>query len=98
MGHNPLSPFSRATYLIPGKAITGLPVKQAGIALPDPTQTTRDNWMASCFIIGHLVAELRSTAEFRSGDHEKKEIRRRHAAASDMELGEAWATASKKDS
>ena len=31
--------FKGDIYQIPGRAVTGLPVKQAGIALPDPTQT-----------------------------------------------------------
>ena len=28
----------------PGREITRLPVKQAGMALPDPTQTAPENW------------------------------------------------------
>ena len=38
---------------------TRLSVKQAGLALPDPTQTAPENWTASCVITGHLVAALR---------------------------------------
>ena len=34
----------------PGRKITRLPVKQAGMALPDPTQTAPANWQASCVI------------------------------------------------
>ena len=34
----------------PGRAITRLPVKQAGMALPDPTLTAPENWQASCVI------------------------------------------------
>ena len=43
----------------PGRAITCLSVKQAGLALPDPTRTASDNWQASCVITGHLVSALR---------------------------------------
>ena len=43
----------------PGRGVTRLPVKQAGMALPDPTLTAPENWTASCVITGHLVAELR---------------------------------------
>ena len=34
----------------PGREITRLPMKQAGLALPDLTQTSPDNWQASCVI------------------------------------------------
>ena len=34
----------------PGREITRLPVKQAGMALPDPTLTAPENWQASCVI------------------------------------------------
>ena len=39
----------------PGREITHLTVKQAGMALPDPTQTAPENWQASCVITGQLV-------------------------------------------
>ena len=35
--------FQGAMAHIPGRAITGLTVKQAGIALPDPTRTAGAN-------------------------------------------------------
>ena len=53
----------------PGRAITRLPVKHAGLALPEPTRTDPDNWQASCVIIGHLVSALRGQVEFRTADH-----------------------------
>ena len=43
--------------------------QQAGLALPDPTQTAPENWMASCVITGHLVVALRGQVEFRTADH-----------------------------
>ena len=42
--------FEGVGYGVTGRAITRLPVKQAGLALPDPTQTPPDNWQASCVI------------------------------------------------
>ena len=64
-----LALFQGATSQIPGRAITGLPVKQYGISLPEPTQNSRENWTVPCVIIVHLVTALRGTAEFRSGNH-----------------------------
>ena len=53
----------------PGRVITRLPVKQAGLALPDPMRTALDNWQASCVITGHLVSALRGQVTFRTVDH-----------------------------
>ena len=60
--------FQGATTQIPRRAMANMPVKQARLALPDPSWTLRANWMASCMITGHLVAALRRTAEFRLVD------------------------------
>ena len=54
---------------MPERGITRLPVKQAGLALPDPTQTDPENWTASCVITGNLVAALRGQVEFRAAEH-----------------------------
>ena len=54
--------FQGAVAQIPGRAITGLPVEQAGITLPDPTWTAGANWTTSCVITGHLVTVLHGTA------------------------------------
>ena len=61
--------FQGDTAQIPGRLITGLPVKQARIAIPNPTCTVGENWAVSCMITGHLVVALRGMAEFSSGDH-----------------------------
>ena len=61
--------FQGGMSQIPRRAITGLPFKQSGIALPDPTNTVGANWTASCVIIGNLAVSLRGTAKFMSGDH-----------------------------
>ena len=39
--------FKGATSQILVRAVIGLPVNQDRIALPDPTQTVRSNWMVS---------------------------------------------------
>ena len=44
-------------------------MKQAGLALPDPVNTSPKNWTASCLITGHLVAALRGQVIFRTADH-----------------------------
>ena len=54
---------------MPERGITRLPIKQAGLALPNPTQTAPENWTESCVITGHLVAALRDQVEFRTADH-----------------------------
>ena len=95
--------FQGSTEQIPGREINSIPVKQAGISLPNPTQTAVENWTASCVIMGHLVAALQGTAEFRSGNHaplvgeEREEIQHRHTEEADNALGEAWDAASKLD-
>ena len=43
----------------PRRGVTHLPVKQASLALPDPTKTAPENCTKSCIITGHLVAALR---------------------------------------
>ena len=53
----------------PGRAITRLIVKQAGLTLPDPTRTAPDNWQASCVITGNLVSALRGQVPFWTADH-----------------------------
>ena len=95
--------FQGATAQIPRRAITGLPVKQAGISLPDTTRAAGANWTASCRITGHLVAALHGTAEFRSGDHAllmgygRYKTRWRHEEEAETALGEARDAASNPD-
>ena len=87
----------------PRRAITGLPVKQAGIALPNPTGTMGANWTASCVITGHLAMALHGTKDFRSVNHAllmgegREEIRQRHTEEAETSLGEAWAAVSNPD-
>ena len=54
---------------VPERGFTRLPVKQVGLALPDPTQTAPENWTAYCVVTGHLVAALRGQLDFRKEDH-----------------------------
>ena len=53
----------------PERGITCLPVKQAVLAIPDPTLTSLENSTASCVITGHLVAVLRVQVKFRTADY-----------------------------
>ena len=52
----------------PGIRVTNLPVKHAGMDLPDPRETAPENWTMSCIITGHLVAALRGQEEFQTED------------------------------
>ena len=53
----------------PWREVTHLPVKQAGLALPDLKKTDPENCTESCVITGHLVAAIRGQADFRTADH-----------------------------
>ena len=44
-------------------------MKQADLALPEPTKTDPENWTASCVIKVNLVAALRGQEEFQTADH-----------------------------
>ena len=61
--------FERLGKGVLEQGVTCLPVKQAGLALPDPSEMAPENWTASCVITGHLVAALRGQVEFRTADH-----------------------------
>ena len=61
--------FRELTEGLPTRENTRLPIKQAGLAIPDPVLTAPENWTASCVITGHLVAALRGQTTFRTADH-----------------------------
>ena len=61
--------FRGLTEVVPERENTHLPVKQAGLDLPDPVKTPPENWTASCVITGHLVADLRGQVVFQTADH-----------------------------
>ena len=54
---------------MPNRTIMGLPVKHAGLAIPDPTQTKNSNWTVSCMVTRNLVTDLGGSVEFHSGYH-----------------------------
>ena len=84
--------FERLGEGAPGRGVTRLPAKQAGLSLPDPTLTAPENWTASCVITGHLVAALRGQVEFRTADHSafiregRTSVRKRNAQQADEAL------------
>ena len=53
----------------PVRGVTRLTVEQTGLALPDPTNTSPENWTASCVITDHLFVALRCQVEFWTADH-----------------------------
>ena len=61
--------FQGSMSQIPGRLTNVLLVNQDGIALPDTNQTANTYYTASYVITGHIIAELRRTAESRSGYH-----------------------------
>ena len=61
--------FKGVGYRAPGRSITRLPLKQAGLALPEPTRTAPDKSLSSCVITGHLVLALRGKVTFRTAHH-----------------------------
>jgi hypothetical protein len=47
----------------------GLPVKHAGMALPDPIASAKSNYEASTLVNVHLLAALKGNEVFRSAEH-----------------------------
>ena len=77
--------------------VTCLPVKQAGLALLDPTKASPENWVESCVKTGNLVAALRVQGDFRTEDHAaylkegREEFRKWNANRSEEALEETLA-------
>jgi hypothetical protein len=61
----------------PRRKLAALPVKQAGLALPNPVQTASSNFQASSLVCSHLIAALKGAVIFSSDDHTKvaKEVK-----------------------
>jgi hypothetical protein len=53
----------------PLRNLVALPVKHAGIAMPNPTARAGGNFRASTIVCGHLVASLRKRAMFNGIEH-----------------------------
>ena len=49
--------------------LASLPVKFAGLALPDPTATSESNYEASTLVCSHLLSAFRGSESFSSTDH-----------------------------
>ena len=54
---------------MPDYTTTELPVKNAGLSIPDPTLTEEGNWTASYRVTRHLVSALHIHFDFLYGDH-----------------------------
>jgi hypothetical protein len=74
------------------RQLASLPVKFAGLAIPDPTVTAATNWSASTVICGHIISAIRGTTIYRSADHlsvlkdGKAELRKRSLACSEEKM------------
>jgi hypothetical protein len=55
----------------PHCALTGLPVKWAGLAIPDPTTSAQPNYAASTLPCSHILAAFRGVDVFQSTNHLK---------------------------
>ena len=70
----------------PRRALAALPVKWAGLAIPDPTASAQPNYDASILLCSHILAAFRGADSFRSTDHlkvireVKAELKLRNAA------------------
>ena len=62
--------FGKESLTASQRQLTCLPVKQAEIAISDPTESAGGNYTASTVACGHLVAALRRREEFRSVMHQ----------------------------
>jgi hypothetical protein len=49
--------------------LLGLPIKQAGVALANPTELGQANYEASILVCSHLLAAFRGRVEFSTTDH-----------------------------
>jgi hypothetical protein len=74
------------------RALAGLPVKWAGLAIPDPTTSAQPNYEASILLYSHILAAFQGVGVFRSTDHlkvirdVKAELKLRNAAKSKFSL------------
>ena len=74
------------------------------MVIPQPTLSAWENWIASCFITGHLVAALRRRTEFNTVDNYmlllegQGDIRSHHVQGAQTALDEAMAEALTLDS
>jgi hypothetical protein len=50
--------------------LSALPLKFAGLALPDPTASSEGNYEASTLVCSHILAAFRGTESFSSTDHQ----------------------------
>jgi len=78
----------------PRHLLAGLPVKHAGLAIPNPTQSAEKNFEASTLITSHLTAALRGVEVFRSAAHAsvvsrvKAELKERNKVFNDSKLNQ----------
>jgi hypothetical protein len=49
--------------------LAALPMKFAGLAIPDPSATSESNYQAATLVCSHLLAAFRGTQLFSSTDH-----------------------------
>jgi hypothetical protein len=76
----------------PRRALAGLHVKWAGLAIPDPTTLAQPNYEASILLYSHIMAAFGGVDVFQSTDHlkvireVKAKLKLRNAATSESSL------------
>jgi hypothetical protein len=76
----------------PRRDISCLPVKWAGLAIPNPTSAADANYEASILVCSHILAAFRGVEEFRSAKHKsvitevKTELKLRNCAKYESEM------------
>jgi hypothetical protein len=52
------------------RKLASLPVKYAGLAIPDPSAASEDNYEASTLVCSHLLAAFQGVEAFSSTEHQ----------------------------
>jgi hypothetical protein len=75
-------------------ALAGLPVKHAGLALPNHTTLVDSNFEASTLVCSHLIAAFRGVKEFQLEEHEsvQRSVQAELAARPKTQLNETLAS------
>jgi hypothetical protein len=79
----------------PCRKLSCLPVKWAGLAIPDPTVSAEPNYEASVLLCSHILAAFRGVDRFRSANHSAviTEVKRRELKAHNFETNSFSMTA-----
>ena len=89
--------FQGLGKVTPGRGVTHLIMKQAGLDLPNLKYTAPEKWSESCVITGNIVAAIRGQEEFWTADNStyfqegRVEVRKRSNLRAEEALAETLA-------